>query len=99
MIGYGGDGVADPGPFVFDLPEGTWSTEYTPEPSPTAAAAASTPVNPDISSATPSAETASLSASLSASGQSRTVAPASTDDQSMTDSVSSELSVCVAVPN
>lgn len=95
IIGYGGDGVADPGPFVFDLPEGTWSTEYTPEPSPATAAAASTPVNPELSSATPSAETASLSAS----GQSRTVTPASTDDQSMTDSVFSELSVCVAVPN
>jgi len=95
MIGYGGDGVADPGPFVFDLPEGTWSTEYTPEPSPTAAAAASTPVDSGISSATPSAETASVSAS----GQSGTVTPASTDGQPMTDSVSSELSVCVAVPN
>jgi len=93
MIGYGGDGVADPGPFVFDLPEGTWSTEYTPEPS--ATAAASTPVNSDIPSATPSAETASASGT----GQSGTATPASTDGRPMTDSVSSELSVCVAVPN
>ena len=95
MIGYGGDGVADPGPFVFDLPEGTWSTEYTPEPSPATAAAASTPVNPDSSSATPSAETASVSAS----GQSGTVTPASTDGQSMTDSVSSEFSLLYARPD
>jgi len=93
MIGYGGDGVADPGPFVFDLPEGTWSTEYTPEPNPTAAA--STPVNSDIPSATPSAETASASGT----GQSGTVTPASTDGQSMTDSVSSEFSLLYARPD
>lgn len=84
MIGYGGDGVADPGPFVFDLPEGTWSTEYTPEPS--ATAAASTPVNSDHPSATPSAE----AASASATGQSSSATPASTDSQSTTNSVPSE---------
>jgi len=84
MIGYGGDGVADPGPFVFDLPGGTWSTEYTPEPS--ATAAASTPVNSDNPSATPSAE----AASASATGQSSSATPASTDSQSTTNSVPSE---------
>jgi hypothetical protein len=84
MIGYGGDGVADPGPFVFDLPEGTWSTEYTPEPS--ATAAASTPVNSDGPSATPSAE----AAPVSATGQSGSATPVSTDGQSITSSASSE---------
>jgi hypothetical protein len=83
MIGYGGDGVADPGPFVFDLPEGTWSTEYTPEPSTTAAA--STPVNSDTPSATPSAE-----ASTSVTGQSGSGSPASADGQSITNSIPSE---------
>jgi hypothetical protein len=83
MIGYGGDGVADPGPFVFDLPEGTWSTEYTPEPS--ATAAASTPINSDNPSATPSAE-----ASASFTSQSGSATPISTDGQSNTNSVSSE---------
>jgi hypothetical protein len=92
MIGYGGDGVADPGPFVFDLPEGTWSTEYTPEPS--ATAAASTPVNSDSPSATPSAE-----ASASVTGQSGSTTPASTDGQSITASVSSESLDYDAIPD
>jgi len=82
MIGYGGDGVADPGPFVFDLPEGTWSTEYMVEPSTTAAA--STPVGSDTPSATPSAE-----ASASVTGQSGSAAPASIDGLSITNSASS----------
>jgi hypothetical protein len=84
MIGYGGDGVADPGPFVFDLPEGTWSTEYTPEPS--ATVATSTPVNSDSPSATPSTE----AASASLTGQSGSATPVSTDGQSITDNASSE---------
>jgi len=94
MTGYGGDGVADPGPFVFDLPEGTWSTEYTPEPSPTAAAAASTPVDSDNPTATPSPE----ATATSGTSQSGMVTPASTDGQSVTDSVSREFSLLDAIP-
>lgn len=45
--GYGGDSVADPGPYVFDLPEGTWSSEYTPAPASADPASAS---GTDISS-------------------------------------------------
>ena len=93
MTGYGGDGVADPGPFVFDLPEGTWSTEYTPEPSPATAAAASTPVDSGNTTATLSAE----ATSISDTGQSGTVTPDSTDGQSTTDSVSGEFSLGVAI--
>jgi hypothetical protein len=72
---------------VFDLPEGTWSTEYTPEPS--ATAAASTPVNSESPSATPSAET-----SASVTGQSDSATPASTNGQSVTESASSESLPC-----
>jgi hypothetical protein len=68
VTGYGGDGVADPGPFVFDLPAGTWSSDFSPEPNP--AAAASTPVDSEVASATASAGTGSVSASVSSDGQS-----------------------------
>lgn len=83
--GYVGDGVADPGPVVFDLPDGTWSSEFSPEPS--AIAAASTPVDSGTASATPSAETASASAS----GQSDSIASITSDSQSKTDNASGKL--------
>ena len=30
--GYGGNSITDPGPFVFNLPEGSWESEYAPSP-------------------------------------------------------------------
>jgi hypothetical protein len=45
-VGYGGDGVADPGPFVFDLPEGTWTDEFAPPSPATAPVDASASLSP-----------------------------------------------------
>lgn len=66
--GYGGDGVADPGPFVFDLPEGTWSDEYAP-PSP-ATAPVDASASPSPSSAPSTTEDAASSALANSDSQS-----------------------------